>query len=588
MQATVDLASCRRRLGHLLRALFDVEPELLAIEQSIATTCPFLSNLGIHLPASSRALQGVQAERWYVAAATHAAAHQLYSRHQFEIGSLKPIQTALVGVLEDARVERLASRRLPGLGSLWRTFHFAGPEHGGSFVVLLLRLARVLSDSGLVDAHPWVEKGRRLFEEAWAAECVRCDDASAGIGAPSFIGLAPSTVREIASLLGNDIGQMRLQFNAREYVVEPAYRDDNAQLWAPETPPLGEMLDVADDLPTPHEIAAAPVQRTRHTSVNGTEPEDVAPSWSIDKEDGAAALARHRYHEWDRLVRGYRLEWATVIESRPRLAEPEMLRRFQGDHGDLVARLCRLLARSRRHDRVRLRSQRHGDELDLAAAVRSMIDRRCGQVPDDPSWLRVDRPSRQASALLLLDSSASTGAPVDTDGRTVLDVIREAALLTGMVLEQAGDRCAIQGFASNGRHEVIVDGYKRFGQPLDDAALARLAGMRSRLSTRFGAALRHGTRALAAERSGQRLLVLVTDGEPHDVDIFDRRYLIEDARRAVQEATRLRVGVFCVAISAASNAYLADIFGSGGYAVIDGVERLPDVLPALVTRLAGS
>ena len=41
----------------------------------------------------------------------------------------------------------------------------------------------------------------------------------------------PNISREIGGLLGNDIGQMRLQFNSRSYVVEPAYRDDNMGLW---------------------------------------------------------------------------------------------------------------------------------------------------------------------------------------------------------------------------------------------------------------------------------------------------------------------------------------------------------------------
>jgi len=35
----------------------------------------------------------------------------------------------------------------------------------------------------------------------------------------------------LGGLLGNDMGQMRVQFNFKTYVVEPAYRDDNQGLW---------------------------------------------------------------------------------------------------------------------------------------------------------------------------------------------------------------------------------------------------------------------------------------------------------------------------------------------------------------------
>ena len=37
--------------------------------------------------------------------------------------------------------------------------------------------------------------------------------------------------RSIGMLLGNDLGQMRVQFNFKTYLVEPLYRDDNLFLW---------------------------------------------------------------------------------------------------------------------------------------------------------------------------------------------------------------------------------------------------------------------------------------------------------------------------------------------------------------------
>ncbi len=40
-----------------------------------------------------------------------------------------------------------------------------------------------------------------------------------------------SISRALGGLLGNDMGQMRVQFNFKTYVVEPAYRDDNQGIW---------------------------------------------------------------------------------------------------------------------------------------------------------------------------------------------------------------------------------------------------------------------------------------------------------------------------------------------------------------------
>jgi nitric oxide reductase NorD protein len=167
----------------------------------------------------------------------------------------------------------------------------------------------------------------------------------------------------------------------------------------------------------------------------------------------------------------------------------------------------------------------------------------------------------------------------------VLDLAREAALLTTLTLARTGDRCAIHAFASNGRHEVRYERALDFDEALDARSIARLAGVRPRLSTRMGAALRHAGTLLAAEPHRKRLLLFVTDGEPHDIDIFDRRYLIEDARRAVLEAGRRGLAVFCVTLDAAADDYVRTIFGAGNYRVLDRIDSLPRILPQMVLRL---
>lgn len=566
----VDLASSKARLSHLLRALFDVAPALLAVEQGLATRRPFLSNLGLHLPEVSRALRGVQARRWYDAAAAHAAAHLRHSTHRFERGSLKPIQMALVGLLEDARVESIAGLELPGLRRLWLGFHIAEPAHGNTFLMLMLRLARGLLDPAHEDPHPWVIKGRRLFFEA--TDCGRAPEK-----------LAPAALRDMASRLGNDIGQMRLQFNYREYVVEPAYRDDNAHLWLPGEDAQPQMQPVADEVPLPPE-------------------DDTAEEIEQDAEDGEASpharavpagersaeqplLAKLQYPEWDRLVGDYRSAWCTVLEGRPPRGDPRALQASIEHHAALLLRLERVLRAGRLRERVKLRAQLRGDELDIDAAVRSAIDRRTHHPPGQKVHQRFDRRERDVAALVLLDSSTSTADPVAASGGSVLDLAREAALLTTLTLARAGDRCAIHTFCSNGRHEVHYEQALGFDEALDAKSIARLAGVRSRLSTRMGAALRHATTLLAAQPHRRRLLLFVTDGEPHDIDIFDRRYLIEDARRAVLEAGRNGIAVFCVTLDPAADDYVRAIFGAGNYRVLDRIESLPRVLPQMVLRL---
>ena len=568
-----DLVSSKARLAALLRALFDVAPALLPVEQGLATRRPYISNLGVHLPEAGRALRGPQAQHWYDAAALHAAAHLKHSLHKHERGSLKPIQMALLGVLEDARVEALAIHAMPGLRRLWGRFHIAEPAHGNSFVVLMLRLARALLDLEYDDPHPWVVKARRLFLEATDGGCE-----------PQR--LAPVALRDMASKLGNDIGQMRLQFNYRDYVVEPAYRDDNAWLWLPSDDAQAQVQTVADEAPQPPDTDA---HTDRHDDDDdGKAKVSPAPRSMAagDRGHDQPALAKWQYPEWDRLVGDYRSAWCTVVEERPPLADPRPLQKVIEQHRALLLRLERVLRAGRLRERVSLRAQPHGDALDLDAAVRSAIDRRSRHPPGQKVYRRMARRERDVAALVLLDSSVSTAEPVPSHaGGSVLDLARNAALLTTLTLTQAGDRCAIDAFCSNGRHEVRYAQALGFDEALDNAALARLAGVTSRWSTRMGAALRHATQRLAQQPRHKRLLLFVTDGEPHDIDIHDRRYLIEDARRAVLEAGRCGVVVFCVTLDPAADSYVRGIFGSANVRVLDRIESLPRILPAMVLRL---
>lgn len=569
----LDLARHTPRLASLQRALFDLSPTLLPVDQNLTTRRPFLSNLGLHLPSTDRAQLGTQMQHWYDAAALHASAHLQHSGHKYARGGLKPIQCALLGLLEDARVELLAAQTMPGLRRLWLGFHHAEPTHGTSFVVLMRRLARVLLDPAHADPHPWVAKARTLFM-----------DATAGGQAPQA--LAPAALRGMASLLGNDIGQMRLQFNARDHLVEPDYRDDNAWIWLPPDTAPAQVRAVADAV-TP------PTQRGNAADDQDGEAEACpAPRPVVGSTDAAAtpAVAQWHYPEWDRLMGDYRNAWCTVVEHRPLVSDPRPMQACVERSHTLLLRMQRVLQAAGLRERVMLRAQSSGETLDLDAALRSAIERRSRHPPAQRVYQRQVRRARSVSALLLLDSSASTADLVpphggEPGGDSVLDLARRAALLTAMALRQAGDRCAIDAFCSNGRHEVRYTPALAFDAALDAAALSRLAGLGSQLSTRMGAALRHAAAKLAQQPQRQRLLLLITDGAPHDIDVHDRRYLVEDARRAVLETRRLGVAVFCVTLGAQADSAVQHIFGRAHCRVLDHLHNLPRILPAMVLRL---
>jgi hypothetical protein len=218
----------------------------------------------IRLPEFYRGVQDDAARTLYKAAVAHAQAHLVFGAPRFPIGTLKPLQVALVTLIEDARIEHLAMRRLPGLRRLWSPYHTALAAGITTAPMLLARLARALFDPSHRDDDGFVRKGCALFDAASS----RIDD--------------PAISREIGMLLGNDLGQMRVQFNAKTYVVEPVYRDDGLGLW-----------DFGDDAPTSSEAIELTVDAAR-PEPQEAEQGDAQPEADADANGRAQSVAPDR------------------------------------------------------------------------------------------------------------------------------------------------------------------------------------------------------------------------------------------------------------------------------------------------------
>lgn len=566
------LADVERRLALYLRALWGrairLRPVLHVANPSAGRRATLDGTL-VRLPQSWRGAPGVSALTLYRAAAAHAGAHIAFTTQRFPLGELKPLQVALVSLIEDARVEQLALREYPGLLRLWRGLHSAQPSGAATAPSLMARLSRALLDARYEDGDPWVRKGRRMFFEQrkyW-------DDQSLS--------------RAIGSLLGNDLGQMRLQFNFKTYVVEPAYRDDHMGLWD-----FGDPDGAAEDDELLYQGARL---RTRDADGASEEPNEPAGEEQKVKLVAAGRQAENareeplspplRYHEWDYLIGRERPAWCTLLEKAAPEGDAGELDAVLERNRDLLERLKVLVRAAQVQRPARQRRRLDGDRLDLDACIEAGVDLR-GRVPPDPRvHSSAGRRARDLCVLVLLDLSQSTNDVVPAAGTTVLALAREATALLAEAMEHMGDAFAVHGFCSNGRHEVGYYRFKDFDRPYGELAKARLAAMRGQLSTRMGAALRHAGRTLRERRAHKKLIVLITDGEPSDIDVHDPRYLVFDAKKAVEENQRHGIHAYCMSLDPRGDRYVARIFGVRNYAVVDHLHRLPEKLPLLYMRL---
>ncbi|KLN58176.1 nitric oxide reductase activation protein NorD [Variovorax paradoxus] len=547
-------------LALLARGLAGVDVEVQPLEGNAGTRA-VLAGKRLLLPAQDD--DSSDGERLRCAMVAHAVAHLGHSQPARPARTLKPMGIAIVSAIEDARVERLLCRDFPGVHGWFAGSLAPAPDPLDlGFAALVSRMDRMLMLPAWQDDNHWVNKARRLFDETVASAGLEDHDA----------------FRTIASILANDLGQMRVRFDPQHYAVPAPYRDDNSYLWdfgEAEAPP-----DEAIALQQPGARPPAPTDADAANQGDGPLPEGAAE----------LELGRYSYPEWDRKLERLRPGWCTVIEKLPAWQSLLPVREQQTAAGNTTERLAPLaLPRARQLDRThRLRRQWEGDDVDLNAAIEVLVDRRLRLRPDPRLFMRPGKASRPSSVLVLLDLSESANDPVHGGARSLLDVEKQAALLLAGSNARGADRFAIHGFSSNTRAEVYYYRLLEFGRPLEAPSRAVIGAVRGRYSTRIGAALRHAASHLRAEPSGQRAILLVTDGAPSDIDVHDPKYLIEDARMAIAEAREAGVRTACIAVDSAADAYVRRIFGWRNYCIADDARSLPARLARMSARLAAA
>lgn len=235
--------------------------------------------------------------------------------------------------------------------------------------------------------------------------------------------------------------------------------------------------------------------------------------------------------------------------------------------------------------RVWHRGQPDGQEIDIDAYLRFAADRHAGcPTAGDALYRELRSGARDLACLLMADLSLSTDSWVDDHGR-VIDVIRDSVYLFAEALDATGDRFALYGFSSRKRDPVRMHLLKGFDEAYGSAVRGRIQVIKPGYYTRMGAAIRYATTLLAEQPAGRRLLLLVTDGKPNDLDKYEGRYGIEDTREAVRAARRQGLQPFCVTIDAEGNDYLPHLFGNNGFIVIRRPSELPKRLPMLYAQL---
>ena len=308
---------------------------------------------------------------------------------------------------------------------------------------------------------------------------------------------------------------------------------------------------------------------------------DLAPE-DVDRERLSGVLT---FPEWDARAGAYLPDHVRVLYSD---AEPgDQAPSFRDD--PRAMRRIRHVKRqfeALRPGRVFVPACLDGDELDMEAVVRAQVDIRANGQGSNRIWRQSLPQARDLAVSILLDVSRSTESAVT--GRAVIDIEREALAALSWGLDACGDDFAIHAFSSLKRDRVYIQSCKDFGEPMSLAVEDRIGALRPGFYTRLGAAVRFAARDLSRQGKKRRLLLVITDGKPNDLDHYEGRHGIEDTAMAVREARRAGHSVFGVTIDKQAKSWFPRLFGRGGFHVIPHPDRLTEALPLIYRELVGA
>ena len=293
--------------------------------------------------------------------------------------------------------------------------------------------------------------------------------------------------------------------------------------------------------------------------------------------DHEALAGTHTYPEWNHRSRSYMDNHSRVLDAP---AQP-------GDTifapNDKYVREVRRQFEALRPRRVLQPRQMDGQELDLDAALTACADMVATGTGSDRIWQAARQMDRDVSVAFVIDTSRSTEAAIgDT---SVIDVARDTMAALAAGINAAGDRLGIWGFSSLRRDRVFLTRCKDFETPMSPDVTANIGALRPGHYTRLGAAIRHVSAQLAKEPSSRKLLIVLTDGKPNDLDHYEGQHGIEDSHMAVREARAAAQSLHGIVIDEDGQDWFTRIFGRGGFTLLPNPERLSRALPDIYRTL---
>ena len=384
---------------------------------------------------------------------------------------------------------------------------------------------------------------------------------------------------------------MRLPLNSGKYESLVVYRDDNRSLWQ-QTTESHNQVDVGSHIDNANSDSSKLRETSQGLQVELSDNEKSGGHGLFIKQSNNDFLEYRQhvsnapggsflYPEWDYRSHVLKQDWCSLTEMEPQSAEAHIIEERYSANRFVLARLRQVAKAMQTEKRQRVRRVEDGEEIDLDPFIEAMLDMRRHKPPVDRVFMRNNyRKSESVAISILMDLSESTNEIVAGGELSISEIMRDAVLLLGETLSIADEKFSISGFSSKGRHEVNYVHYKTFEESFDSSKY-RLADFDAQYSTRLGAAIRHCAYYLKQQAASKKLLLVITDGAPSDVDVYDERYLEYDSWEAVQSLHKYGIKSFGLNLDSRSDRVIEHIFGRNACKTLDHIKKLPKMLAYL-------
>lgn len=324
------------------------------------------------------------------------------------------------------------------------------------------------------------------------------------------------------------------------------------------------------------------VKDNKGESILTSPPPGWIPNTDPVPSDEPAGIKHHEqgvyyYREWDTSLQKYRKDWCrlkeTVDEDITEHHETENLDALRHAEHKIRKTFDQLV-----NDQKFMRAQPDGDELDIDAWVSARASKSKDTDDYQNVYIRNNTNSRDVAIMFAVDLSGSTSGWKNT-------MIKQSTWLLCKTLQRLGDQYAVYGFSGSGRKNCEIYPVKMFNESYSKTVKSRIFSMKPHQYTRMGVAIRHLSMLLGKTTAKTRILFVLTDGRPDDVDSYRGQYGVEDTRLALNEAKALSLKPFVLTFDKEGMDYLPYMLGSSRYQLITDISQLPIQISTIYKQL---